>query len=393
MEQAELQRQPDLSARQGDRTHAEQDVVGMLATMTYDDIHRQTGWSRGRIYNIAVKYGARKNEDRIAQRRADREAMQVEFLKEVMGTTARADVLDYLAGLPDGCADLVLTSPPYKLGKTYTNKPGCNSSLDTMRFCYYTGWLTMCVAEMERVLKPGGTICLQLGQTKDDGGALYPLDVVLFETLKRLGLTYQSRVIWTFSHGLTPKRRLSERYETMLVFSKGDQQVFNSNAGRFPAKEPHKRAFKGPHNGRLSGHYLGVAPSNVWHLPQVGHNHPEKTAHPCQFPLGLAKRAVMLYTNTGATVVDPFSGSGTTHAACIESGRAFTGCDLFYEDERRARLAKVMPDLVTMFPGVTDESSAVWRAEAREVRAAAKRVSKAQEWDLFSQAMAGGLAT
>ncbi len=66
-------------------------------------------------------------------------------------------------------------------------------------------------------------------------------------------------------------------------------------------------------------------------------------------------------------MIDPFSGSGTTHAACIATGRSFSGADLSYADTRRDRLAKAMPDLVSNLPGVTDESLAIWQAEARRI--------------------------
>lgn len=363
---------------------SETEVLQLLATMTYDQVHHLTGWSRGRIYKAATRHGARKNEERIKMRHVQRAAEQVEFLREVLNTTVRADVLDYLAGLPDDSVDLVLTSPPYNLGKKYGNGA---SAMDLMRFSYYAGWLACVMSEAERILRPGATLCLQLGQTMDETGNLFPLDVLVFDSLRRMGLKYQSRIVWTFGHGLTPKRRLAERYETMLVLSKGEQQTFNSLAARTPQKEPGKRAFKGPRKGQLSGCYFGAAPTNVWAIPQVGHNHPEKTGHPCQFPLALAKRAIMLYTNAGALVVDPFSGSGTTHAACIQTGRAFSGADITYEDERRTRLAKIAPDLVTMLPGTSDAAVAIWQAEAREVTAQARPLSAAQELDLFSGAM------
>lgn len=76
------------------------------------------------------------------------------------------------------------------------------------------------------------------------------------------------------------------------------------------------------------------------------------------------RRAILLYTQPEDLVVDPFSGSGTTHAECIRTGRAFSGADLHFEDLRAARLAKVAPDLVSTLPGVTDESLSVWSAEA-----------------------------
>lgn len=358
----------------------DQEVVQLLVSHTYDQVRDLTGWSRGRIYQAACRLGARKHEERISQRRRERTQMQAEFLAEVMGTTARADVLSFLDGMPDESCDLVVTSPPYNLDKRYGG-----SGVDAMRFSYFYGWLVMCLSEMTRVLKPGGTLCLNVGQTRDWTDQLYPMDVMLFEDLRRMGLSYQTRVVWTFKHGLTPKKRLTERYEPMLVLSKGDQQTFNPNAARVPQLEPGKRAFKGPNRGRLSGHPFGAAPSNVWSdISPVGSNHPEKTDHPCQFPVELAKRAILLYTTAGALVCDPFSGSGTTHEACIRTGRGFVGADLFYEDTRRERLAKVMPELVSLLPGVTDQSVAVWQAEARRVDIQARPITMQAELELLA---------
>lgn len=356
-------------------------VLELLGQHSYDRVREITGWSRGRIYQAACRHSARKTEARISMRRREREELQRSFLAEVLGSTVRSDVLAFFDGMPDESVDLVLTSPPYNLGKAYGGSP----STDAARFGYFYGWLVQCVSEMARVLKPGGTLCLQLGQTFDNNGSQYPMDVMVFHDLQRAGLTYQSRIVWHFGHGLTPRKRLSERYETMLVFSKGPQQwCFNPNAARTPTQQVDKRAFKGPSRGKLSGHPFGTWPSNVWRINQVGHQHPEKTDHPCQFPLALAKRAILLYTNAGALVCDPFSGSGTTAAACIESGRAFVGADLFYADTRNQRLAKVCPDLVSILPGVTDESVAVWQAEARRVDHPARDISAQEEMDLFA---------
>lgn len=362
-------------------TYTEEQVLALLVDHTYEQVKEITGWSRGRIYKSAARHGARKHEARILQRKKDREHMRTDFLKLVMDSTERMDVLDFLNGLPDDSVDLFLTSPPYNLEKKYGN-----SGIDAMRFSYFYGWLNMCLSEMSRILKPGGTLCLNLGQTRDWTEQLYPMDVMLFEDLRRMGLSFQSRVVWTFKHGLTPKKRLSERYETILVVSKGPQQTFNANAARVPQKQPDKRAYKGPNRGRLSGHPMGAAPSNVWDdIVQVKANSAEKTDHPCQFPVALVKRAILLYTNAGALVCDPFSGSGSTHEGCVLTGRAFTGCDLFYEDTRRARLAKVMPEVVSLLPGVTDESVAVWQAEARRVDLASRPISEQTELDMLCE--------
>jgi len=223
---------------------------------------------------------------------------------------------------------------------------------------------------MARTVKSGGVVCLNTGKTRDWENHLMPMDILLFEDLRRAGLTFQSRIIWTIPHGLTPKDRLADRHETVLVFSKGEQATFNPNTARTPQKQPSKRAFKGPNKGQLSGNPYGSHPTDVWSdIGNVKHNHPESKMgkHPAQFPVELVKRAVMLYTMPGDVVCDAFSGSGSTAVAAVETCRSFVGADLFYEDLREKRLANAKPDEYSPLPGVTDESLAIWQAEARRV--------------------------
>jgi DNA modification methylase len=230
---------------------------------------------------------------------------------------------------------------------------------------------------MARTLQPGGVLFLQVGSTAGPDGNPYPIDALIFSHLAAMGLTFQTRIAWVIPHGLTPKRRLAERYETALVFTKGPvPRVFNPNAIRLPQKQPGKKAFKGPNKGSLSGHPLGAFPSNVWQISNAGHNRQGATGeHPAQMPAELARRAILLYSNPGDLVCDTFAGSGTTQSEAIRTGRAFTGADLFYADTRAKRLAAVAPDLVTPLTGVTDESLAVWEAEAKPVHIGARPVS------------------
>ena len=339
----------------------EKDVVTMLERASYQETADAFGVSRGKVYSIALAHGARKHEKRIQERRAERKARQKAALLELIGDTQKADVLDWLDSLPDGAADLVVTSIPYNVGKRY----GDCSSADAMAHAYYMGWMQMIISELARVLKPGGVLFLQCGSTRNDTGRIVPLDILLHETVTKTGLVHQNRVIWTIGHGLTPKDRLSGRHETALIATRGDKpRVFNPDPARTPQKQPGKRAYKGPNKGKLSGHPFGAWPSDVWSIPNIGHNHPEKTGHPAQFPEELAMRAVQLYTQPGDLVLDPFSGSGTVHACCIKSHRRFAGCDLFYEDIRAKRLAGVQPATSSTLPGVSDQSMAVWQAEA-----------------------------
>ena len=338
-------------------------VLGHLSGHTYQETADAFGVSRGKIYEIALANGARKNENRIRERAGERKARQEEMLKSLLEKTATADVLDYLDSLPDNSAQLLVTSIPYNLGKRYGDAPGA----DNLAHVYYLGWMAMVLSEMARVVKPGGVIVVQAGSTRDETDTLVPLDILLFETIKKTGLNFQNRIAWLIPHGLTPKRRLAERHETALVFSKGEPSVFNASPARTPQKQPGKRAFKGPNKGKISSHPHGAWPSNVWAISNVGNNSPEKTGHPAQYPVELARRAIMLYTMPGDLVVDPFSGSGTTHEAARRSGRPFSGADLFYADMREKRLQGVEMDTYTLLPGVTDETIAVWAAEAREV--------------------------
>lgn len=342
----------------------EAEVVERLQTQTYQTISSELRISRGKVWSIAIKHKARKNEQRIRERAAERKQRQLETLEAMLDATQTADVLDYFDALPDECAQLVVTSVPYNVGKKY----GDAVATDTMRHVYYAGWLSMIVSEMARVVKPGGVVFLQCGTTRDEvDGSMVPIDIMLFEVMRKTGLEYQNRVSWVVPHGLTPKRRLSERHESALIFSKGPPSTFNADPARTPQKQPDKRAFKGPNKGKLSGHPFGAWPSDVWQIGNLGANHPEKTGHPAQFPEELAMRAVHLYTQPGDLVIDPFSGSGTTHVVARRTGRQFSGCDLFYEDMRAARLAEAGLDNICRLPGVSEESRAVWQAEAKVI--------------------------
>jgi adenine-specific DNA-methyltransferase len=105
-----------------------------------------------------------------------------------------------------------------------------------------------------------------------------------------------------------------------------------------PPKYPSKKYYKGPKKGQLSCNPLGKNPDDVWSMPadlgdfwgipNVKHNHAEKTEHPCQFPIGLAQRFIAALTDRGDAIFDPFLGVGTTSAAAALLGRRFFGCEV-----------------------------------------------------------------
>jgi adenine-specific DNA-methyltransferase len=241
--------------------------------------------------------------------------------------------MDFMRSLKDGSMDLIVTSPPYNIGKEYEKK---RTSLDI-----YIESQAAVIAEAVRLLHPQGSICWQVGNHVDDG-EVFPLDVMLYRVFKDHGLKLRNRIIWTFGHGLHCKKRFSGRHETVLWFTKGDDYTFNLDPVRIPSKYPQKKHFKGPNKGKLSGNPLGKNPSDVWDIPNVKSNHVEKTVHPCQFPVGLVERLVLSMTNPGGNVLDPYLGVGSSAVAALKNGRNAYGCDIVqeYVDVARDRIAQ-----------------------------------------------------
>lgn len=231
------------------------------------------------------------------------------------------DCLDLLPLIPDRFVKLVVTSPPYNLGKPYENRLDMDVYLEQQRKV-----IEQCV----RVLDDRGSICWQVGNYVENG-EIIPLDIVLYPIFASLGLHLRNRIVWHFGHGLHASRRFSGRYEVILWFTKGNEYTFNLDAVRVPQKYPDKKYFKGPKRGELSGNPLGKNPSDVWEIPNVKANHVEKTIHPCQFPVELIERLVLALTDPGDWVLDPFMGVGTTAIAALMHERRAIGAELMPE--------------------------------------------------------------
>jgi adenine-specific DNA-methyltransferase len=231
------------------------------------------------------------------------------------------DNLAFMQKLADGQMKLIVTSPPYNLGKTYEVKTSLTSYIESQR---------RVIGECVRVLHPQGSMCWQVGNYVDNG-EIVPLDVVLYPIFRSYGLKLRNRIVWQFGHGLHSTRRLSGRYETINWWTKGDDYTWNLDPIRVPAKYPGKRYFKGPNIGKLSGNPKGKNPSDVWEFPNVKNNHPEKTIHPCQFPVELVERLVLSMTDEDDDVLDPYAGVGSAVIAALKHKRNGYGCDIVAE--------------------------------------------------------------
>ncbi len=226
--------------------------------------------------------------------------------------------MDLLRQIPDGALQLIVTSPPYNIGKEYERK---------LKLDLYIEQQARVIKECVRALSNLGSICWQVGNYVEDG-AIIPLDTILFPIFDKLGLKMRNRIIWHFEHGLHCKNRFSGRYETIIWFTKTDNYVFNLDPVRIPQKYPGKKHFKGPKAGQYSSNPLGKNPGDLWIIPNVKSNHVEKTIHPCQFPVELIERLVLSLTNKDDWVFDPFLGVGSTIVAAIRHDRKGAGAEI-----------------------------------------------------------------
>ncbi len=228
------------------------------------------------------------------------------------------DCRDFLRTVPDESVRLVVTSPPYNLGKEYERRSCLDDYVETQ---------AEVIRECFRILKPSGSLCWQVGNFVD-AGAIVPLDVALFPVFHGLGMRLRNRIVWHFEHDLHCTRRFSGRYETVNWFTKSDDYHFNVDPVRIPQKYPGKKYFKGPKAGQYSCNPLGKNPGDLWVIPNVKSNHVEKTEHPCQFPVELVERLVLSLTEPDDWVLDPFLGTGSTIVAALRHGRRGAGAEL-----------------------------------------------------------------
>ncbi len=230
------------------------------------------------------------------------------------------DAAETLKSIPDESIQLIITSPPYNIGKAYEQATDLTSYLEN---------LAPIVQQLIRVLSDRGSLCWQVGNFVDKS-EVFPLDMFYYPLFKERGLKLRNRIVWHFDHGLHASKRFSGRYEVLLWFTKSDSYTFNLDNVRVPSKYPGKTHYKpGDKYGKPSGNPLGKNPSDIWKLierewesgmwciPNVKANHPEKTIHPCQFPIELVERCVLALTDKADRVLDPFSGVGSAILAAL----------------------------------------------------------------------------
>ena len=223
------------------------------------------------------------------------------------------DCLDFLSKIPSSSVDLVLVDPPYFIG--FDGGKGWDSVWHTEQ--EYLHWCKQWTEECIRVLKPNR--CLYVwGTTKTDTFLRYKLEVLN----KFTELKYQNWIIWSYDWGGRTKKSFARKHEDLLMYSKGDEFLFNADDVRIPYK------MKTNVRKDSANNPLGKIPTDVW----TKNNHTTSKEyvnwHPTQKPLELLQRIIRANTNINDVVLDIFSGSGSTAIAAINEKRKFIGCEL-----------------------------------------------------------------
>ena len=245
-----------------------------------------------------------------------REQKRVQYVESEINACVLNKILckssERMEEIPDSSVHLMVTSPPYNVGKEYDE----DLSLDE-----YRALLRRVLSEVHRVLVPGGRACINVANL---GRKPYlPLHTYLIQDALGLGFLMRGEIIWDKASGASPSTAwgswrspsnptLRDTHEYILVFCKDT----------FSRKAPDGRA------STISREEFLEFTRSVWTFsPESA----RKVGHPAPFPLELPRRCMQLYTYSNEVVLDPFMGSGTTALACLDMGRRYVGYDVSQE--------------------------------------------------------------
>ena len=278
------------------------------------------------------------------------------------------DCLEYLKTLDSKSVDLVLVDPPY-FG--IVNNEWDNQWPTELE---YLEWCEQWTKECARVLKDNRMLVVW-GTLKTDTFLNYKLNVLnKIDSLKS-----QTEIIWHYNWGGRTKSNFGRKSELAWCYSKGDTFLFNADDVRVERTitsdmnkgkkllEEYKNKFEKEHGEKPNKEQIknyrkehidpvikfpkGTIPTNVWQFQNHTASKEHCGWHPTTKNLDVLERIIKAYTNTGDTVLDCFSGSGSTMIAAAKAGRKFTGCEIDkdYYEKSKERLGELVPiDILTL---------------------------------------------
>lgn len=280
------------------------------------------------------------------------------------------DALAGLARIPDGSVDLILTDPPYNLGKDYGN------ASDQQTVEEYLRWTEQWIDAALPKLKPNGSLYIFL---------TWRFSPEIFVMLKQR-MTMMNEIIWDRrvpSMGGSV-RSYSSVHDTVGFFVGRKDYYFDLDAVRIPYDAETKKARSRSIFIGAKWLEVGYNPKDVWSVSRLHREHPERANHPTQKPLEIIERMVKASCPPGGVVLDLFMGSGTTALAARRCGRQFVGFELNPEycaiiGERLAALETIEALALAAAPDAPAKPKAKPKAKAKAKAAAPKKKPAAKK--------------
>jgi len=285
--------------------------------------HDSSSFYKSRLYEGLPKEETIKYEEN---------PIPLEFLDKIFTSSS-----EQMIELPDNSVHLMVTSPPYNVGKQYDENLSLNE---------YRAFLKLVWSEVKRVIVPGGRVCINIANL---GRKPYiPLHTYIVEDMLDLGFLMRGEVIWNKASSGSPSTAwgswlsaknptLRDIHEYILVFSKGLFSRENTNGKKSTISKEEFLEFT----------------KSIWTFSAES---ARKVGHPAPFPVELPLRAIKLYTFEGDVVLDPFMGSGQTAIAALKASRHYVGYDISkeYVTLAQKRIKGYLQEQITLFPEPID---------------------------------------
>jgi DNA modification methylase len=219
------------------------------------------------------------------------------------------DCMKYMQTLPDSSVDLVITDPPFNIGKKY------DSYSDNLKFEEYLNWCYNWLDETTRILKPGGSLYL----------FNYPENNAYLKVYLDKKLNFRRWLTWHYNTNTGhSKINYTRTQHSILFYTKGDNYIFNKEEVVQPYKNPTDKRIK----KLLADGKKGTGPYDVFIFNIVKNVSKQKTEHIAQLPVELVEIFVKASSLQNQLIFDPFMGSGTTAVAAKKNGRHYLGCEI-----------------------------------------------------------------
>jgi|SRR5581483_6928423 len=234
------------------------------------------------------------------------------MIEQYVNRITQGNCIELLRTLPDNCVDITFADPPFNLRKKY------NSSKDNLAISEYLAWCEIWIKEMVRVTKPTGSIFIHN----------IPKWLTYFSTILNQVAHFKHWIAWDAPTSPMGKSLQPSHYGILFYAKDPSQQKF------YEIRYPHKRNRTDGYLQKDYGgkkdllHPFGPLVSDVWtDIHRIKHNK-YRDEHPCQLPVHLLERIVLMSTDENDIVLDPFSGTGTTALAAKRLGRQYIGFEL-----------------------------------------------------------------